>query len=152
MILITDSNILVSALIKPKGTTASILKQKSNLQFTAPDYIFEELREHWDKVVASSDLTEKQLKEELKYYKGRIKLSYVSEIPTSTLLKAHALVDDIDEDDTFFIALHLHTGHKIWSGDEKLKKGLTKKGYGHFFTSTEELKKHLYKKATKKKK
>nr|WP_315011331.1 PIN domain-containing protein [uncultured Capnocytophaga sp.] len=101
MILITDSNILVSALIKPKGTTASILKQKSNLQFTAPDYIFEELREHWDKVVASSDLTEKQLKEELKYYKERIKLSYVSEIPTSILLKAHALVDDIDEDDTF---------------------------------------------------
>ena len=102
--------------------------------------------------MASSDLTEKQLKEELKYYKERIKLSYVSEIPTSILLKAHALVDDIDEDDTFFIALHLHTGHKIWSGDEKLKKGLTKKGYGHFFTSTEELKKHLYKKATKKKK
>jgi len=63
MILITDSNILVSALIKPKGTTASILKQKSNLQFTAPDYIFEELKEHWNKVVASSDLTEKQLKE-----------------------------------------------------------------------------------------
>ena len=108
--------------------------------------IFEELKEHWQKVVECSDLTEKQLKEELKYYKTRIKLSYVSEIPTSTLLKAHALVDDIDEDDTFFIALHLHTGHKIWSGDEKLKKGLTAKGYGHFFTSTEELKKHLYKK------
>ena len=133
MILITDSNILISALITPKGIMASIFKQKSHLQFTAPDYIFEELKE-------------KQLKEELKYYKTRIKLSYVSEIPTPTLLKAHALVDDIDEDDTFFIALHLHTGHKIWSGDEKLKKGLTAKGYGHFFTSTEELKKHLYKK------
>ncbi len=144
MILITDSNILISALITPKGIMASIFKQKSHLQFTAPDYIFEELKEHWQKVVECSDLTEKQLKEELKYYKTRIKLSYVSEIPTPTLLKAHALVDDIDEDDTFFIALHLHTGHKIWSGDEKLKKGLTAKGYGHFFTSTEELKKHLY--------
>ena len=146
MILITDSNILISALITPKGIMASIFKQKSHLQFTAPDYIFEELKEHWQNVVECSDLTQKQLKEELKYYKTRIKLSYVSEIPTSTLLKAHALVDDIDEDDTFFIALHLHTGHKIWSGDEKLKKGLTAKGYGHFFTSTEELKKHLYKK------
>ena len=114
-----------------------MLFRSSHLQFTAPDYIFEELKEHWQKVVECSDLTEKQLKEELKYYKTRIKLSYVSEIPTSTLLKAHALVDDIDEDDTFFIALHLHTGHKIWSGDEKLKKGLTAKGYGHFFTSFE---------------
>ena len=70
----------------------------------------------------------------------------MNEIPTPILLKAHNLVNDIDQDDTFFIALHLHTGHKIWSGDEKLKKGLTAKGYGHFFTSTEELKKHLYKK------
>lgn len=25
----------------------------------------------------------------------------------------------IDPEDVFFVALHLHTGHKIWSGDEK---------------------------------
>ena len=70
----------------------------------------------------------------------------MNEIPTPILLKAHNLVNDIDQDDTFFIALHLHTGHKIWSGDEKLKKGLTAKGYGHFFISTDEVRKHLYKK------
>ena len=85
MILITDSNLIISALITPNGAIASIIKAKHNFQFIAPDFVF-------------------------------------------------------------FIALHLHTGHKIWSGDEKLKKGLTAKGYGHFFTSTEELKKHLYKK------
>lgn len=85
MILITDSNLIISALITPNGAIASIIKAKHNFQFIAPK-------------------------------------------------------------DVFFIALHLHTGHKIWSGDEKLKKGLTAKGYGHFFTSTEELKKHLYKK------
>jgi len=85
MILITDSNLIISALITPNGAIASIIKAKHNFQFIAPE-------------------------------------------------------------DVFFIALHLHTGHKIWSGDEKLKKGLTTKGYGHFFTSTEELKKHLYKK------
>ena len=145
MILITDSNIIISALITPKGIMASIFKQKSRLQFTAPDYIFEEIAEHWDKIVECSDLTEKQLKEELKYYKERIKLSYVNEIPTPILLKAHNLVNDIDQDDTFFIALHLHTGHKIWSGDKQLKKGLTAKGYGHFFVTTEELKQRIYK-------
>ena len=65
MILITDSNIIISALITPKGIMASIFKQKSRLQFTAPDYIFEEIAQHWDKIVECSDLTEKQLKEEL---------------------------------------------------------------------------------------
>ncbi len=149
MILITDSNILISALIKPKSVIASIFKDKSNIQFTAPDYIFEELSEHWLKIVACSDLTEKELKEELKYYKERIKLSYVKDIPTAILLKAHALVDDIDENDTFFIALHLHTGHRIWSGDEKLKKGLTEKGYGHFFIPMEEIIERTYKKKIK---
>ena len=86
MILITDSNIIISALITPKGIMASIFKQKSRLQFTAPDYIFEEIAEHWDKIVECSDLTEKQLKKELKYYKERIKLSYVNEILDAALI------------------------------------------------------------------
>lgn len=146
MILITDSNILISALITPNGVIASILKERSNLQFTAPDYIFEELAEHWQKVVELSELTEKQLKAELKFYKEKIKLSYVKDIPNKTLMNAFDLVKDIDEDDTFFIALHLHTGYKIWSGDEALKKGLTAKGYGHFFITTAQLKRKLYKK------
>ncbi len=45
-----------------------------------------------------------------------------------------------------FIALHLQIKHKIWTSDKVLVKGLTEKGYGHFFTSTEELSQHLYKK------
>ena len=66
-----------------------------------------------------------------------------SNLIVSALIPHGAIASIID---VFFVALHLHTGHKIWSGDEKLKKGLTKKGYGHFFTSTEELKEKLYKK------
>lgn len=71
MILITDSNLIISALITPNGAIASIIKAKHNFQFIAPE-------------------------------------------------------------DVFFIALHLHTGHKIWSGDEKLKKGLPLKVMGIF--------------------
>ena len=67
-----------------------------------------------------------------------------SNLIVSALITPHGAIASII--DGFFVALHLHTGHKIWSGDEKLKKGLTKKGYGHFFTSTEELKEKLYKK------
>ncbi len=49
MILIADSNIIVSALISPKGEIAKILKDKSNIQFIAPDYMFMEIEAHWDK-------------------------------------------------------------------------------------------------------
>ena len=134
MILITDSNLIISALITPNGAIASIIKAKHNFQFIAPDFVFEEIDEHWDKIKVLSLLSDKELKAELLFYRNLIKV-YDQKI-----------VRDVDPEDVFFIALHLHTGHKIWSGDEKLKKGLTAKGYGHFFTSTEELKKHLYKK------
>ena len=145
MILITDSNLIVSALITPHGAIASIIKAKHNFQFIAPDFIFDEIDEHWDKIRALTSLSDKDLKAELAFYKNLIKV-YEEKITKKTLEKAQIIVQDIDPEDVFFVALHLHTGHKIWSGDEKLKKGLTKKGYGHFFTSTEELKEKLYKK------
>ena len=43
MILITDSNLIVSALITPHGAIASIIKAKHNFQFIAPDFIFDEI-------------------------------------------------------------------------------------------------------------
>lgn len=72
MILITDSNLLISALITPKGVTASIIKAKHNFQFIAPDFIFEEINDHWDKIKILSSLNEKELKKELDFYKSII--------------------------------------------------------------------------------
>ena len=47
MIVIADSNIFFGALITPNGELATILKDK-NMQFLAPDYILEEVKEHLD--------------------------------------------------------------------------------------------------------
>ncbi len=47
MILITDSNLIISALITPNGAIASIIKAKHNFQFIAPDFVStEELKKH----------------------------------------------------------------------------------------------------------
>lgn len=48
MIVVTDSNILFSALISPKGTVAKVLKSKSKIQILAPDFLFEEIDNHFD--------------------------------------------------------------------------------------------------------
>lgn len=47
MIVIADSNIFFGVLIAPCGELAYILKDK-NMQFMAPDYIIEEVKEHLD--------------------------------------------------------------------------------------------------------
>ena len=51
MIVIADSNIFYSALIAPNGEIAAILKDR-NMQFIAPDFIIEEVKEHLDVIKA----------------------------------------------------------------------------------------------------
>ena len=140
MIVIADSNIFYSALIAPNGEIATILKDR-NMQFIAPDFIIEEVKEHLDVIKAGrrKDKAEKKILAELKQLLEKITI-----IPLDEITKK--IVKDVDKDDYAFVAVHLQFKHKIWSRDEALIKGLTEKGYGHFFISTDEVRKHLYKK------
>ena len=141
MIVIADSNIFYSALIAPNGEIAAILKDR-NMQFIAPDFIIEEvIKAGWRK-----DKTEKKILAELKQLLEKITIIPLDEITKKNLQDAFEIVKDVDKDDYAFVAVHLQFKHKIWSRDEALIKGLTEKGYGHFFISTDEVRRHLYKK------
>jgi len=144
MIIITDSNIIVSALISPNGSPASIFKEKSNLQFIAPDYMLEEVMNHWNIIVKYSLLSLRELFEELNYYKTRITFIKTKNIPSNIAKEAYKIVKDIDGDDADFVALHLYQKHKLWTGDKKLISGLLAKGYDICIT-TAELREKLYK-------
>lgn len=143
MIVITDSNIIFSALINPTGKEAKILKSKEKIQFIAPNFLLEEIREHWNLIENFSVLKKFQLLEEFKILKSRIKVVGIDEIPRKKLMEAYQIVKDIDEEDTYFVALFLFEKHKIWTGDKHLIKGLLEKGYDICVT-TEQLKKLLY--------
>ena len=140
MIVIADSNIFYSALIAPNGEIANILRDK-NMQFIAPDFIIDEVKEHLDIIK-----TKKKILADLNYLLEKITIIPLNKISDEYLQKAFTIVKDIDEDDYPFIALHLQIKHKIWSRDQILINGLTAQGYGHFFITTEQMKKYLYKK------
>jgi len=144
MIVIADSNIIFSALISPKGNIASILKERSNMQFIAPTYLLDEVFEHWDKIVEYSVLSVRELHKELYFYKAKIIFTELENIPKKHVVKAAQIIKDIDADDLDFIALYLHKKHKLWTGDKKLINGLKAKGYDICVT-TAELKKLIYK-------
>jgi hypothetical protein len=147
MIVIADSNIFYSSLITPNGSIATILKDK-NMQFLAPDYIIEEVKEHLDDIAKriKNTKTKKQLLADLNALLKNVNIIALSVLTKKNIEKAITIVKDIDEDDYPFVAMHFQYKHKIWSRDQKLINGLTEKGYSHFFITTEELGGHLYKK------
>lgn len=147
MIVIADSNIFFASLIAPNGEIATILKDK-NMQFLAPDYIIEEVKDHIDIIQKKrkKNKTKRQISVDLDLLLKNIIIIPLEELSNKNIQKAFSIVKDVDEDDYAFIAMHLQYKHKIWSRDEELINGLTERGYGHFFISTDEVRKHLYKK------
>lgn len=141
MIVITDSNIIFSALKTPNGIVAKIINAKSNIQFYAPSYLIEEIKTHSVKI--SKD--KKQVLQNLNVLLEKIKIIDVDKIPKKNVIDAIEIVKDIDIDDVVFVALHLYKKHKIWTSDKVLINGLEAKGY-KICVTTSELKSKLYKK------
>jgi len=149
MIVIADSNIIISALISPKGSTASVLKDKSNIQFIAPDYLLTEVYGYWEKIVESTTLSKKEVFEDFYFYRSKIVFVDTINVPKKHKNEASEIVKDIDVKDAPFVSLHLYKRHKLWTGDRKLINGLKAKGYDICVTTTELRQKLYKKKATK---
>jgi hypothetical protein len=154
MIVITDSNIFFSALISPNGVVATVLKERKTIQYLVPEYLLDEIEEHLPRLSKFLNKTNKEIKKELSNLLKGVKMLSMEEISKENNEKAKKIVEGIDSDDAPFVAFYLQYKHKIclqykhkiWSGDKELRKGLTAKGYGHFFVTTEELRQKLYKK------
>ena len=118
-----------------------------------PDYLITEVTEHIPDIIKrlKNQKTKRQLLADFKeLLEGVTIVNIKKEVQKSNIQKAELITENIDYDDYPFIALHLEVKHKIWTSDKILVNGLSEKGYGDFFISTEELKAHLYKKKPKK--
>ena len=145
MIVITDTNIFYSALHLMVRQQKYYQKEKMyNFQFLI--IFLEEIEEHLPDIAKINKKTQKQIKTEFYNILEEFVILTSKDITEANLLKAEKITKDIDVDDIPFIAFHLQYKHKIWSLDKKLISGLTEKGYGHSFISTNEVRKYLYKK------
>ncbi|MEK6828645.1 MAG: PIN domain-containing protein [Nanoarchaeota archaeon] len=118
MLIVLDSNILISAIIKDRITRKIIMS--SDNEFLLPEYSFIEIRKHENYILSKSQLS----KEEFGILIKRL-LKYIKIVKTEDVLlyqeKAMTIMGKIDEDDVIFIATALTFKCPIWSDDSHFK-------------------------------
>ena len=119
MILIIDSNVFMSALIRD-GITRKIITQCKE-RLVIPEFLFQEIRNYEEEIISKSGLNEEEykllLKTLLKYF-----IIVPNEVLSSYRERAEDIVRKIDIDDALFIATALAFENSvIWSNDKKLK-------------------------------
>ena len=125
MVIIIDSNVFMSALIK-EGITRKIITQCRE-KFIIPKYLFQEIRNYEGEIILKSGLSKEEynplLKTLLKYL-----IIIPNELVSSYIKEAEKIVKNIDIDDALFIATALAIENSvIWSNDKKLKNQNTVK-------------------------
>lgn len=139
MRIVVDTNVVFSAMLNTNSRIARIfLQPKTKLNFYSTERLLLEIEEHSDKLRDISGYTESELKRVFTLFIRRIRFINIRLIPKNIYVKTLSLTEDVDIDDTEFVALTEHIKGKFWSGDKELRKGLNKKGWNKFI-STEEL-------------
>lgn len=151
MRLIVDTNIAFSGILNSNSRIGELLiKSKDYFSFFSVDQLKIELQKHKEKIKKIANYSEEEYIEVKELAISKIKFIRDTLIPKSDLLTAEELLQDIDLDDTVFLALSIHLKAKLWTGDIELIKGLSEKGYFNTITTKELLKIYLDKKTSNK--
>lgn len=146
MRIVVDSNIVFSAILNTNSKIGRIILQpKSRLNFYSTHQLFEEIEDHKEKLKLISGYTDSELERIILLITHKIRFINIRLIPNEIFQNAESLTNDIDIDDTEFVALAEHAKANLWTGDKKLIRGLTKKNWNNTI-STEELYKLLLRK------
>lgn len=122
MKIVVDTNIIISAYIKPDSKIGQVLLSKKH-DFYAPRFMLAELKAHQKKYLkyATTPNVIRAINKKITFVPN-------SEIPVQLARKAYKIMKDIDENDAPFLELSYHLNCKIWTGDKKFHEGLMKKG------------------------
>jgi predicted nucleic acid-binding protein len=146
MRVVIDTNIAFSAILNTNSLFAHIiLHPKSRINFYSTDLLSIEIEEHKDKLKSLAGFSEPELRKSITLITSKIRFIDSKLIPSAVLTNSEMLLENIDIDDTEFVALTTHIHGKLWSGDKVLQNGLIKKGWSKF-VSTKELYQFIYKK------
>lgn len=134
--IIIDSNIIFSALLNVNSRIGQIIiNGHKKFDFFAPEYVRYEILQHQLKIKKFAHLTDIEFLELFELVIRNIKILNHSIIPAKFYTDAIKLCESIDIDDVVFIAFAEFLKGKLWTGDRKLIKGLTEKGFKRIITT-----------------
>jgi putative PIN family toxin of toxin-antitoxin system len=129
---IIDTNIIFSSLLASSSKLRDTL-MKSDIIFYAPNYLFVEIFKYKEKILKYSKIDESEIYIILDTIISNINFINMNFISVKNRQKAYDLCKDIDEKDLAFVALALELNALLWTGDQKLRKGLESKNFGYFY-------------------
>jgi len=123
---ILDTNVVMSMLISGKSSYIPIVMFN---RFVTIDYLFNEIDEYKSTIFNKSKLDKSQLIEFTNQILSKITVLPRYVVTELNVQKATDLTKGIDFNDVWFVALSLEYNLPLLTRDEKLFKGLQKKGF-----------------------
>jgi predicted nucleic acid-binding protein len=138
MRIVVDTNIVFSAMLNTNSKIAKIILQpKTRLNFYSTETLLLEIEEHSKKLKNISGYTDPEFKRIFEIFTRKIRFINVQLIPKEIYQRSLSLTENVDVDDTEFVALTEHIKGKLWSGDKQLRKGLENKNWNKFISTTD---------------
>lgn len=136
--IIVDTNIVFSAILNSSGRIGKVLLNSRNVfHFVSCRYMRAEIDKHFIKLQTLTGLAQDELSEIIDSITGRINLINEEFISKSNILMAESLTKDVDFNDLLFVGLTLELKGRLWTGDKKLIRGITQKGFNKVVTTAE---------------
>jgi len=130
MRIVVDTNIVFSAILNTNSKIARIILQpRSRLNFYSTEQLKKEIEKHKSKIQALTDYSDIELDRIISIITSRIRFINLKLIAKEAYRVAETLTQNVDIDDTEYVALTEHLRGKLWSGDKGLQSGLLKKGW-----------------------
>ncbi len=138
MKIVVDTNIVFSAILNSNSAIGKVLlRSHANVQFYSCNYLRTEIKKHRVKLLKLTKLSEAALIELEEIITQQITFIDERLIPKKILEKAQKRLQNIDENDTVFVALTDLLNGILWTGDKQLYSGLKSKSYKTILLTSE---------------
>ena len=136
--IVVDTNIVFSGILNStSGIGKTLINPSKHFEFYSCDFLRVELFKHRKKILSHAKISEEELKELESLITHNINFINEILIPEKIIHSTELLLKDIDINDTTFVALTILLKAKLWSGDNKLVKGLRKKNFNNLISTNE---------------